>query len=270
MKIYNDSSLHNVLKNAASKKLISNFDLDSLKTSITNIYNSAVSIGILSKEQTTNIIYQIETGGKVKNFIPSNIDKECIKSIIDIHNKVNKKAPQIKNYTMLLNSINIDENKNNSKTREIKEKEKLIEENGNLLGKIKKINSGIEITIKSHTAYIENLITQLKNLKADTSIKDEQEKYNAENLILSNFITKNELPNLDKANLLETKKYIEKAKEYDEKSNNIIKGLMDITSIYKGYLDKDLKPITTLNAENILNMINKHINKIEKINSNNL
>ncbi|MCM2368226.1 hypothetical protein AAFQ97_15820 [Proteus terrae] len=105
MKIYNDFSLLNVIKNAASEKSISKSDLANLRANITNIYNLAISSGTLSEEQTTNVIYQIETGGIVKGFIPSMIDKECINSIINIHNKVDNKSSKIKEYIMILNRI---------------------------------------------------------------------------------------------------------------------------------------------------------------------
>lgn len=118
MKIYNDISLLNVLKNAASEKSISKSDLENLRTSITHIYNLSISIGTLSKEQTTNVIYQIETGGIVKDFIPSMIDKECINSIINIHNKVDNKSSKIKEYTMILNRIETDSYKIRNTTRE--------------------------------------------------------------------------------------------------------------------------------------------------------
>ncbi|MCW9689777.1 hypothetical protein [Proteus terrae] len=118
MKIYNDFSLLNVIKNAASEKSISKSDLANLRANITNIYNLAISSGTLSEEQTTNVIYQIETGGIVKGFIPSMIDKECINSIINIHNKVDNKSSKIKEYIMILNRIETDSLKNISTTRE--------------------------------------------------------------------------------------------------------------------------------------------------------
>lgn len=51
MKIYNDFSICNALKNAASEKSISKSDLENLRASITYIYNSEISSVTLSKEQ---------------------------------------------------------------------------------------------------------------------------------------------------------------------------------------------------------------------------
>lgn len=75
MKIYNDFSICNALKNAASEKSISKSDLENLRASITYIYNSEISSVTLSKEQKTNAIYQIEKDGTAKDFTPSKIDK---------------------------------------------------------------------------------------------------------------------------------------------------------------------------------------------------
>lgn len=272
MKISNELDIYNVIKNTANKKSVSKLEFENIKTKITNLYNSSLIDKNINNNQTINALYQIETNGirKTKH-ISSEINKECIQSMINIHNKVDKKSTQIKDYTMLLNSIDIDRNKNNSKTREIKKndiiKNDLLIKNNELINKINRTNNEINIALHSHSAYFENSITQLKRLEGKNHFGDKQEKYNNERLILSNFIKKNELLNLDKENLSETRKHVDKAKEYDKKSDNIIKGLMDITSIYKGYLDENLKPIKILNAENILNMINDHINKIKEINS---
>lgn len=272
MKISNELDIYNVIKNTANKKSVSKLEFENIKTKITNLYNSSLIDKNINNNQTINALYQIETNGirKTKH-ISSEINKECIQSMINIHNKVDKKSTQIKDYTMLLNSIDIDRNKNNSKTREIKKndiiKNDLLIKNNELINKINRTNNEINIALHSHSAYFENSITQLKRLEGKNHFEDKQEKYNNERLILSNFIKKNELLNLDKENLSETRKHVDKAKEYDKKSDNIIKGLMDITSIYKGYLDENLKPIKILNAENILNMINDHINKIKEINS---
>lgn len=273
MKIYNDYSLHNVLKNTENKKSISESDLENLRTNITNIYNSAISIGTLSKEQTTNIIYQIETGGKVKNFVPSMIDKECIQSMIDIHNKVDNKSLKIKEYTIILNHIEKDEYKNNSKTRDSKYenwiKEELINEVNDLENKIITANLVLNYVLNQHKSYFNSLMSKLEYLNTKESFEDVKIEFNGLQSDLSKLIEFKKTEYLDKKDSSKIKEYLDKIKEHDKKLDDIIKVLKDITSMYNNP-DKKTETNTPLTSENILKIIKNHINKIKEINSKNI
>lgn len=278
MKIYNDYSISNIIKNAASEKSISKSEFEKLRAEITQLYNSSVSNGDLLKEQTTNVIYQIETGGIVKNFIPSMMDEECIKSMINIHNKIDKNSPRIKEYSMILkectmslNDIEKNKYKNSSKTidkiNEKLTKKEPLNEVYNLENRIKEAELKLSFTLNKHKLYFNNLITKLEILNTKGTFEDKRKEFNHQYLALSELI-KFEKPNtLDKTDLLKIETYLDKEKKHDKKLDNIIKVLIDITLIYKDCLDENQEPIKSLNAENILNMVNDHISRMKKINS---
>lgn len=273
MKIYNDSSIHDVLKSTASEKSISKFDLEHLRAGITHIYNLAISTNTLSKEQTTNVIYQIETGGRVKDCIPSMISKECINLMIDIHNKVDNKSSKIKDYTMILNHIEKNKHKENSKTlnaiHEKSIKEQLLNKTNDLENKIGTANLVLNHVVKQHKLHFKNLMSQLECLNTKESFEDKRKEFNHQQSELLKLIKFNKLEDLNKKDRSEIEKQLAKREEHNNKLDDIIKVLKDITSIYIN-LEKDTTINTLLTSENILETINNHIEKIKEINSKNI
>ncbi|OAT44879.1 hypothetical protein M997_3397 [Proteus hauseri ATCC 700826] len=271
MRISNNLDIYSTINKTANKTFVSKANLEKIKTKIDSLYNSPINNNNINNNQTLNLLYQIENNSiKTTKYIPSEINIEYLNSMIKIHNKVNKEAPQIKGYTMILNSLEIDKYKKNSKTRDfIYEnliKKELLNEVDTLEKKIKTIEIFLNFILKEHKLYFNKLMSKLESLDVKKSFEDKRKEFNNKNSALSTLIEFKKPGYFDKQDISEIERNLAKKQEHNKKLDDIIEVLKEITSLYNDN-DKKTTTNTPITSESILKTINNHIDKLKEINS---
>ncbi|WP_100159032.1 hypothetical protein [Proteus columbae] len=262
MKVYNDFSIFDILKNAESKKSISKSEFENIKGEIVSLRNqvmfneanksdSAFYKGVPEPE-TVKFLYHVEVNKNEQTKINPDynemlVNSDCAKLMLSLYNKTgNKIAHKEENIKFYKDVL-----KNNEHLTTIKENIKINKE---------LIKLSIEMILKKFTELVGNCHDTSDK---ESEIKEYQEKLNS----ISDYINNSSIDNLLNGKDIEKKRFTLDINNY-LKSSTIIKDIL--IEIIKKYNSDNfiLSHVNDLsNSPIILNKIEEHLNLVNTMNS---
>ncbi|WP_311754096.1 hypothetical protein [Proteus columbae] len=270
MKLYitENNNIHNIIKNEILNTKSDKKALANIKTKIISLHNTSVAGYKQPAQNTLNILNYVETGRYLFENIhsicnPLLVNKECIHSMIQLHQKQKiKNIDSIIQYSSVLANIEVHE-----RNKSI-EKNEIIKKYPKLLNVINQANNEIKKVTDTTRIYFQSCIEELQRRNEGITIVEKQAEYNKQELIFSREVINNHLLKSHKVDENTIQRDITKAAVFNKKLDNVIQDLKLMVSDYIPILDEENKPKSHLSSEMLSDIINKHIDKLKKINAN--
>lgn len=261
------SNICDIIKNEILNTKSDTKALTNIKRAIVSLHNASVAGYTQPEKNTLNVLNYVETDRSLLENIhsiynPLSINKECINSMINIHQK-----QKVKNIDSIVQYSRVLENIENYKRNKFIENNEIIKKYPKLLNIIIQTNNEIKKVTDTISIYFQACIEELEKRNEDIPIVEKKAEYNKQELILSREIINNYLLKSHQVDENAIKRDITKATVFNKKQDNVIQDLKLMVSDYIPILDKENKPKSHLSSEILSDIITKQIAQLTKINA---
>lgn len=261
------SNICDIIKNEILNTKSDTKALTNIKRAIISLHNASVAGYTQPEKNTLNVLNYVETDRSLLENIhsiynPLSINKECINSMINIHQK-----QKVKNIDSIVQYSRVLENIENYKRNKFIENNEIIKKYPKLLNIIIQTNNEIKKVTDTISIYFQACIEELEKRNEDIPIVEKKAEYNKQELILSREIINNYLLKSHQVDENAIKRDITKATVFNKKQDNVIQDLKLMVSDYIPILDKENKPKSHLSSEILSDIITKQIAQLTKINA---
>lgn len=261
------SNICDIIKNEILNTKSDTKALTNIKRAIVSLHNASVAGYTQPEKNTLNVLNYVETNRSLLENIhsiynPLSINKECINSMINIHQK-----QKVKNIDAIVQYSRVLENIENYKRNKFIENNEIIKKYPKLLNIIIQTNNEIKKVTDTISIYFQACIEELEKRNEDIPIVEKKAEYNKQELILSREIINNYLLKSHQVGENAIKRDITKATVFNKKQDNVIQDLKLMVSDYIPILDEENKPKSHLSSEILSDIITKQIAQLTKINA---
>ncbi|MBG6032398.1 hypothetical protein I5E97_15285 [Proteus hauseri] len=261
------SNICDIIKNEILNTKSDTKALTNIKRAIVSLHNASVAGYTQPEKNTLNVLNYVETDRSLLENIhsiynPLSINKECINSMINIHQK-----QKVKNIDAIVQYSRVLENIENYKRNKFIENNEIIKKYPKLLNIIIQTNNEIKKVTDTISIYFQACIEELEKRNEDIPIVEKKAEYNKQELILSREIINNYLLKSHQVGENAIKRDITKATVFNKKQDNVIQDLKLMVSDYIPILDEENKPKSHLSSEILSDIITKQIAQLTKINA---
>ncbi|MBS6210037.1 MAG: hypothetical protein KH812_08110 [Proteus hauseri] len=261
------SNICDIIKNEILNTKSDTKALTNIKRAIVSLHNASVAGYTQPEKNTLNVLNYVETDRSLLENIhsiynPLSINKECINSMINIHQK-----QKVKNIDAIVQYSRVLENIENYKRNKFIENNEIIKKYPKLLNIIIQTNNEIKKVTDTISIYFQACIEELEKRNEDIPIVEKKAEYNKQELILSREIINNYLLKSHQVGEKAIKRDITKATVFNKKQDNVIQDLKLMVSDYIPILDEENKPKSHLSSEILSDIITKQIAQLTKINA---
>ncbi|MFB0773098.1 hypothetical protein ACLIX2_14000 [Proteus cibi] len=261
------SNICDIIKNEILNTKSDTKALTNIKRAIVSLHNASVAGYTQPEKNTLNVLNYVETDRSLLENIhsiynPLSINKECINSMINIHQK-----QKVKNIDAIVQYSRVLENIENYKRNKFIENNEIIKKYPKLLNIIIQTNNEIKKVTDTISIYFQACIEELEKRNEDIPIVEKKAEYNKQELILSREIINNYLLKSHQVGENAIKRDITKATVFNKKQDNVIQDLKLMVSDYILILDEENKPKSHLSSEILSDIITKQIAQLTKINA---
>lgn len=261
------SNICDIIKNEILNTKSDTKALTNIKRAIVSLHNESVAGYTQPEKNTLNVLNYVETERSLLENIhsiynPLSINKECINSMINIHQK-----QKVKNIDAIVQYSRVLENIEKYKLNKFIENNEIIKKYPKLLNIIVQTNNEIKKVIDTIRIYFQACIEELEKRNEDIPIVEKKAEYNKQELILSREIINNYLLKPHQVGENVIKRDITKVIVFNKKQDNVIQDLKLMVSDYIPILDEENKPKSHLSSEILSDIITKQIAQLTKINA---
>lgn len=261
------SNICDIIKNEILNTKSDTKALTNIKRAIVSLHNASIAGYTQPEKNTLNVLNYVETDRSLLEKIhsiynPLSINKECINSMIKIHQK-----QKVKNIDAIVKYSRVLENIENYKRNKFIENNEIIKKYPKLLNIIIQTNNEIKKVTDTISIYFQACIEELEKRNEDIPIVEKKAEYNKQELILSREIINNYLLKSHQVDENAIKRDITKATVFNKKQDNVIQDLKLMVSDYIPILDEENKPKSHLSSEMLSDIITKQIAQLTKINA---
>lgn len=261
------SNICDIIKNEILNTKSDTKALTNIKRAIVSLHNASIAGYTQPEKNTLNVLNCVETDRSLLEKIhsiynPLSINKECINSMINIHQK-----QKVKNIDAIVQYNCVLENIENYKRNKFIENNEIIKKYPKLLNIIIQTNNEIKKVTDTISIYFQACIEELEKRNEDIPIVEKKAEYNEQELILSREIINNYLLKSHQVDENAIKRDITKATVFNKKQDNVIQDLKLMVSDYIPILDEENEPKSHLSSEILSDIITKQIAQLTKINA---